>query len=118
MIMTQKFSTSTPKLGQSAYRRIWDPYLEPDGGVSCSKRITEGIHTIVNQVLRNIVIICGVVLHGLGTRYGWLKLLGILPFFRGGRRAKKFTVEKRWIHPDTKEALAQLVAKSITVKNN
>ena len=72
----------------------------------------------MNQNMREIVMVCVVVLGGIGTIRGWSKELGLLPLPRGGHRFKKLTVEKRLIHPDAKEALAQLVAKYITVKNN
>ena len=62
--------------------------------------------------------VCCVVLPGLGTRCGRRKGLGLPLLPRGGCRVPKLTVEERWIHPDAKEALAQLVATYITVRNN
>lgn len=37
---------------------------------------------------------------------------------RGGAQKKKTVLEKKWVHPDAREALTDKIQKSVTRKNN
>lgn len=66
----KKFSTTTPKRGVSAYCRIWDPSLGPDGGCPRGGRINEDITQIVKETIMKIVQVRGIVIPGVDIRRG------------------------------------------------
>ena len=59
----------------------------------------------------------GVTIPGLGTRQGRRKYLGLPPLPRGGKQIKKTTHDGKWVHPDAREALSQIVFKKYDEEN-
>ena len=84
-----------------AYKRIWDPYLEPDAGAPTSKRIKEDIDRVVDETYRKIFNARGCVIETGNTGRRAVKRDGAK---RGGARVKNIQVQvesfEEWIHPD------------------
>ncbi len=104
----KKFSITTAKRGQSAYRRVWDPSFEPDGGVPNSEHIMQDVDRIFDEVILKLVEARGVAVRGIGQRRGRrddknMKLV------QGGKRVKNLTFESPWIHPDAFQSVRNVV---------
>ena len=50
----RKFSKRTPNKLRSAYKRVWDPSLGPEGGAPSSKRIKEDIERVIDETYLKI----------------------------------------------------------------
>ncbi len=104
----KKFSISTAKRGQSAYRRVWDPSFGPDGGVPSIQRIMQDVDRIFDEVIMKLVEARGVAVRGIGKRRGRRDDENMkLP--RGGKHVKSLTFSSPWIHPDSSDCVRNII---------
>ena len=98
-----KFSRRTPKAAAETFKRIWT--LAPD-----SVRIVQDVTRCWTTHLHQIREARGCMVPGIGNHNGRRRVLGVHK--HGGHRTKKPRAATMLLHPDTQEAVQELIARA------
>lgn len=106
----KKFCKSTTSRMDSGYLRLLDP-SHGTAGVPSSERIIQDIQKCMGSHLLAIIKAKGAVVHGLGSRSGHRRIIGIQS--QGGRREKSSSSTFSWTHPDAMSIVDEFLDKSV-----